>query len=179
MSAYEVLRTKPIYKGLIFNVTQKIVRLPDGREAPRDMLEMTGAAAIIPVMDDGRILFVRQYREAARMQLIEIPAGKLDAGEEPLTCAERELEEETGYRASSLQFLFKFFPAAAYNDEQLYIYLAEGLTPGEPKPDEDEFLTPEAIDLQTALSMIDDGRIIDAKTIASLLYYDRMRRNTE
>lgn len=176
MPDYEIIKETPIYDGLIFKVSQRVVRLPNGKEAKRDILEMSGASAILPVLPDGRILFVNQYREAAEKMILEIPAGKLDRGENPEDGAIRELEEETGYQAPSLQFMFSFYPAAAYNTEQIYVYLAEDLRPGVMKPDEDEFLTQEALDLETALAMIDDGRISDAKTVAALLFYERMRR---
>lgn len=166
---------KTIFKGRIFDVAQKTIRLPDGREAVRDMIIMNGAAAVLPILDDGRIALVRQYRTGAQADILELPAGMLETGEDPLVCAKRELKEETGYTAASVEFLLKYYSGAGFNTEMLYIYTATGLTPGETHFDGDEFLTTEIYGLNTALGMIDSGEIMDAKTIAALLMYERRR----
>lgn len=175
MACYEVTDIKPLYNGLIFNVVQETVILPNGEPARRDILLHNGAAAVIPVMDDGRLIFVRQYREAASMYVLEIPAGKLDKEEDPLVCAYRELEEETGYKASSMRRLMSFYTAIGYSSEIIHLYLAEGLMPGTQQPDDDEFVSLEIYTLEAALEMIDNGAIVDAKTISALLYYARIR----
>ena len=164
---------KDIYSGKIFEITQRTVSLPNGKSALRDIVHMRGAAAVLPLTDDGRILFVRQFRAAAQINMLEIPAGMIDPGEEPLQCAVRELEEETGYKATGMEFMLRFHPGAGYNTEVLHLYLAKGLTPGTRHLDEDEFVTVEAYDLATALRWIDEGVITDAKTIIALLFYTR------
>jgi ADP-ribose pyrophosphatase len=135
------------------------------------VLSHGGAAALVAVKDDGEILLVKQFREAAEAEILEIPAGRLDRGEAPAACAARELEEETGYRAGKIRELISFYPAVGYSGEKVYIYLAEELTPGERHLDEGEFVDAISIPLPDAIKMIKEGKIIDGKTITALLYY--------
>jgi len=164
---------KTIYSGKIFDLVQRTVTLPNGKDTLRDILLMNGAAVILPVLEGGGILFVRQYREGAGAEMLELPAGMIGRGEDPLTCAERELREETGYTARTMRFLLKFYSGPGYTTEMMHVYLAEGLTPGAQQLDEDEFIKTEEYSLNEALDMIRDGRISDAKTVSSLLYYAR------
>ncbi|MCL2707600.1 MAG: NUDIX hydrolase, partial [Defluviitaleaceae bacterium] len=149
------------------------VRLPDVRTAKYDVIVHCGAAAIIPVRPDKKIILVRQYREAVGREILEIPAGRLEKGEDPAECARRELKEETGCAAADMDFLTKFYPVVGYSTEIIHFYVAQNLSSGEPDPDENEFVRAEAYSLAEALKMIDSGEIMDGKTIAALLLYER------
>jgi len=178
MENFECLETKTIYEGKLFNVEHRRLRLPDGKEAQWDMVKHNGAAAVLPITNDGKLLLVRQYREGAKAITLELPAGKLDPGEDPETCALREMEEETGWRAEKIKFLMRLHPASAYLSEVIHIYLAEGLKPGKVNLDADEFVTIETHSLADVLQMIDDGEITDSKTLAGVLYYARLCYHT-
>ena len=137
-----------IYDGHILHVEKWRVTCPNGREAPREIVVHKGAAAVVPVFDNGDTLLVRQHRVAVDRVTLEIPAGKLDSvNEDPLDCATRELREETGITARELIPLGPFYPAAAYSDEVIWMYLARGLTFGEQQLDDDEFLNLQAVPL--------------------------------
>jgi ADP-ribose pyrophosphatase len=174
---YETVATELIYTGKIFNVTNLTIQLPNGKQVKHDLIVHNGASAIVPVLGDGRILLERQYRESVGAEILEVPAGRLEPGEDPAECARRELEEETGYRAEKITLLTKFFPCVGYSNEQIYLYVAEGLTPGPARPDEDEFVTPEAYTLEEALKMTDNGAIVDGKTSLAILAYARYVSN--
>jgi ADP-ribose pyrophosphatase len=149
------------------------VRLANGKPGRREVVEHGGAVAIVPVDDSGRVLLVRQYRHATGRTLLEIPAGGLEAGEAPETTAQRELQEETGFRAGRIGRLGGFFLAPGYSSEYLHVFLAEGLSEDGLDSDEDEDIALEALDLQSALRLIDAGGIEDAKSVAGLLLYAR------
>jgi len=178
MKNFECLETKSIYKGRIFEVEQRTVLLPDGKKAQWDMVKHNGAAAVLAITDDGDLLLVRQYREGAKEVTLELPAGKLDPGENPETCALRELEEETGWRAEKIKFLMRLHPASAYLSEEIHIFLAEGLKPGKLNLDADEFVTIETHSVADILQMIDEGKITDSKTLVGVLYYARLLHHT-
>jgi len=169
------LSTERIHEGRIINLREDTVRLPSGREAKREIVEHRGAVCILPVLNDGRIVMVRQYRKPAEAALLEIPAGGLEAGEEPQLCAARELKEECGLTAARLTPLFSFYLAPGYSTELIHCFLAEGMEAGEAEPDEDENLEIEEYSLEELLPMIDDGRIQDSKTVAALLALYRRR----
>ena len=169
----KTLEKNKLYSGKIFDLFQYKVRLPSGKETHRDILEHNGAAVILAVTDDGDLVMVRQFRNGSDSVMLELPAGKLDLGEDPITCAIRELEEETGYRAAEMKPLLKMHPVAAYCTEQISLFLALGLKKGEPTPDADEFVEVELHSPAALLDMIDNGEITDMKTIASILYYLR------
>ena len=175
METHEMLQSKTIYSGVIFDITQRTVRLPNGKEALRDIVMHNGAAAVVALTQDGELLMVRQYREGAKDVMLEIPAGKLDIGEDPQTCAIRELEEETGYTAGQVHFMMRIQVAAAYCTEQIYLYAAENVKPGVAHPDADEFVVVETHPLPEVLRMIDSGEITDVKTIVGVLNYMRLR----
>ena len=141
-----------------------------------EIVRHPGSAAVVAVTDEGRLLLVNQYREAIGSYVLEIPAGKLEAGEAPEICAARELEEETGKRARSLEKLCEFFVTPGYSDEKIRIFSAMGLERSQTNLDEDEVLSPVEIDFTDALRMIDDGKIEDAKTIAGILAFARKKK---
>jgi ADP-ribose pyrophosphatase len=160
--------TERIYEGKIINLRRDKVCLPNGKEAAREVVEHPGAVAIVPVLPDGRILMVRQFRHPVGQVLLEIPAGKLDAGEDPDACAARELEEETGYRAGRLQRRASIFTGPGFTNEIIHMYVATELVKTAVNPDEDEFLEITAYRQQELRRMVSEGIICDAKTITGL-----------
>lgn len=166
----QCIASEDIYQGYLLHVKRDRVRLPNGREAAREWVKHPGAAAVIPLLPDGRIVLVRQYRYPVQAVTLEIPAGKLDVpGEDPLGCAKRELQEETGYEAGRYEKLLTLATTVGFSDEWIHIYLATELSPGKQSPDEDEFLHVMTMPLSKAVQEITDGRIVDAKTVAAVL----------
>ncbi len=163
-----------IYRGKILNLRCDDAVLPDGKPCKREIVEHTGGAAVLCVKDGG-VMLVRQFRYAYGEEIWEIPAGKLNAREDPMFAAKRELEEETGMN-SVLTHLITIYPTPGYTNEKIYIYLAEGGTQGEQALDEGEFLSVKWVPLADAYRMIDDGEIKDAKTIIALLQYRAMKK---
>jgi len=174
---YETLSREKIYSGRIFDLAHYSIRLPDGNVAQRDVIEHGGAAVIVAVAADGRLVMVRQHRIGSNAMTLELPAGKLDPGEDPAKCALRELAEETGYIAAKISPLPVLFPIAAYCTEKYYMFLAEDLTLGEPNPDDGEFVETELYSISDLLDMIKRGEIIDMKTVAMVLYYATFRKS--
>ncbi len=176
MNEYERLDRTLEHHGVIVDFYTDLVRLPNGNTARWDFIDHHGAAAIIPVLQDGRILTVRQYRNAPEQYTIEIPAGGLEPGEDPLTCAARECEEETGYKpAGEVKHLLDLYPTVAYCNEVISVYYTEGLLPSHQHLDPDEFIdvTPRSMD--EMVDLILSGKIIDSKTIASILAYRTLK----
>ncbi|MDR1560707.1 MAG: NUDIX hydrolase [Clostridiales bacterium] len=169
--AYEIIRSEKVFKGILIDIYHDVISLPDGREAVREIVKHAPAAAVLPVDTDGKLIFVRQYRHSINAMTLEIPAGILENGEDPAVGAARELEEETGKKVGKLTFIFKFYSSIGYCDEGLYIYIGEDLTTTSQNLDEDEFVTIERYSPDEALKMITDGKIIDSKTTAAVLYY--------
>lgn len=170
-----VLSEETKYTGKVFTVSERMVMLPNGRQARRELVHHFGAAAVVPVDAEGRVTMVRQYRVAHDRIMLEIPAGKLDsAGEDTLACAHRELEEETGLIAGSMKWLTRMTPTPGYDTEFVDIYLATELTQGRAMPDEDEFLTVERIPLREAADRVMRGELSDAKTAIGLLMAARL-----
>lgn len=159
-----------IYDGTILHVYKDTVTLPNGKEAGRELIRHVGAVGIVPMTDDGRVFVERQYRYPLDMVITEIPAGKLDSkAEDRLEAAKRELKEETGITADEWTELGEYYPAAAYTDEKLTLYLARKLHFGEQKLDDDEFLNIEAVPLAQLIDEIMSGKITDGKTQVALL----------
>ena len=165
-----------VYDGKLLHVKCDLVRLPNGREASREWIQHPGAAAVLPMLSDGRVVLVRQYRYPVQSVTLEIPAGKMDIpGEDPLACAMRELKEETGYTAEKFTKLTTIATTVGFSNECIHIYAAQGLVSGTQCPDEDEFIHVQRILLSEAVQMVRDGKIIDAKSItAILLLQDRL-----
>lgn len=168
-----VLASRRVYDGKVIAVRVDAVELADGRQGQREVVEHVQAVAIVPVLDDGRVLMVRQYRLPAARELLELPAGSLDHGEDPEAAAQRELQEETGYRAASLTRLCGFWVAPGYCTEYIHVFVARGLSESRLDADEDEAIEVEAVPLERLLSAIGDGAIEDAKTMCGLLAYAR------
>ena len=164
-----------VYDGIFLKMKRDTVSLPDGQHAVREYLEHPGAVAILAVLDDGRILLERQYRYPIAQAVIEIPAGKLNTGEDPLLCAQRELQEETGYTAKRWSKIRRIHPVISYSTEFIDIYLAEGLSPGPARLDEEEFLDVFATPLEELLHWVETGKITDVKTIISTYWLERRR----
>lgn len=159
------------YQGTILKIYEDTV-LANGHEAHWDFIHHDGAAAVVPVTDDGKILMVRQYRNALNRETLEIPAGKLDAPDEPkIECAYRELEEETGYRTEKLEYLMSLNTTVAFCDEAIDIFVARNLIPSHQHLDEDEYIEVEAWELKDLMQLIYDGEMTDAKTVAAISTY--------
>lgn len=168
---YKVKETKKIFSGHIFKIFVDLVEMPSGRVVEREMLAHGGAVGIVPITSKREVLLVEQYRHAVRDRILEIPAGKLNADEDPLECAVRELKEETGATVSRIEKLSEFFNAPGYSSEIFYLYLAHIDSIGDPEPDgdEEEDMNVIRILLDEALDMVKNGKINDAKTIIGLL----------
>jgi len=166
---FELIKTETLLKGRAFTIRRDWMKTPDGRETKYDIIEHTGSVVLIPLDAEGNLLFVRQYRHAAGTDLLELPAGTLDVGEEPAVCAAREMREETGFAAGQLEKIGEFYLAPGYSTEFMVVYLATDLRYDPLKADADEFLTLEKIPVKKALQMAEKGEMPDAKTLAALL----------
>ena len=160
------------WTGRIFNVNRLRVKLPDGRVAVRDVVRHPGAVAVVALTDEGRICLVRQFRTALDRVTVEIPAGKLDPGEDPLDAAHRELAEETGMQAEKMAYLTTIASSDGFCDELIHIYMATGLSFHQSSPDADEFINVDLVDLSELVDAVLDGRIEDAKTVVGALICD-------
>lgn len=165
----KTVKTEKIYTGGIITLEKLLIELPNMKTSNRDVIRHPGASAVIPIDDEGYVYVVKQYRKPVEKISIEIPAGKLDAGEEPLDCAVRELKEETGLTSGKMTHLFSVATTAAFCDEIIHIYMANDLREGQMHTDDDEFLTCEKIHLDKMLEMVMTGEIFDSKTIISVL----------
>ncbi|HXA46484.1 MAG TPA: NUDIX hydrolase [Burkholderiaceae bacterium] len=163
-----------VYDGAFLKVECDTVQLPDGKHAVREYFRHPGAVVILPLFDDGSVLLERQYRYPLDRVFIEFPAGKIDDKEDPLACAKRELQEETGYTATDWQFLCTIHNAIAYSDEHLDLYLARGLTAGERKLDDGEFLDIFKVPLADLMTWVKDGSVTDVKTIIGAFWLDKL-----
>lgn len=163
-----------VYDGHFLKVQRDSIRLPDGKTATREFVLHPGAVVILPVFDDGTVLLERQFRYPLSQVFIEFPAGKLDADEDPLACAKRELQEETGYTASDWQFLCTIHNAIAYSDEHIEIYLARGLTAGPSSLDEGEFLETFKAPIVDVMRWIREGKITDVKTVIGAFWIEKI-----
>jgi len=166
------------YDGPFLKVERDRVRLPDGAVSHREFIRHPGAVVILPLFDDGRVLLERQFRYPLNRVFVEFPAGKIDPGEDHLACAKRELEEETGYTASDWRFVCTIHNAIAYSDEHLDLYLARGLSPGQAKLDEGEFLETFTATVPELLAMVRRGEVTDVKTIIGAFWLEKITAGT-
>lgn len=164
----------PAYDGHFIKVQCDTIRLPDGKTTKREYIRHPGAVVILPLLEDGRILLERQFRYPLHQVFIEFPAGKIDPNEDPLDCAKRELQEETGYTASEWRYVCTIHNAIAYSDEHLDIYLARGLTAGQSSLDDGEFLETFAASLPEMLQWIREGKITDVKTVIGAFWLEKI-----
>ena len=176
-----VISSKTAFRGPVFSVMTDEVEEPGNIRVRRDVIRHSGSIVVLPLDDSGRtpqVLLERQYRYAAGMRMWELPAGRVDPGEKPLAAAKRELIEETGYTALRWQKALFFYVSPGFLDESMTVYLASGLKKGIAQPEEDERIAVRFFPLQQAVRMATSGKIIDAKTIASLLWLEKkLRRN--
>ena len=172
-TAAKILRSKMIYQGPVFGVRRDEVIEPSGVRVTREVITHPGSVVVLPVLPDRRIVLIRQYRHATRQFLWELVAGRMERGENPRRAAARELIEETGYRAKRFRVFLDVFPTPGFLEERMYILLAEGVTPGEAEPEEDEKIVAKAFTRRELENMIRRGKLRDAKSVAGLLYYFR------
>lgn len=170
----KTISSRRIYDGRVIKLDVLDVELPDGQNSKREIVKHPGAVAIVALDDQRNILMVRQWRMAAGRAMLEIPAGTLDPGEEPLVCADRELQEETGLRAGKLEPLGAFFVAPGYTTEKIHLFLATGLTESRLPMDDDEFIELVRIPLEEAVRRVVAGEIEDGKTITGVLRAARL-----
>lgn len=175
----EILSSEVVYQGPLFRVTKDRIVEPGGKENTRDVVRHNGSAVILAIdstksKKDPWIVMERQYRHAAKQFLWELPAGKMEAGEDPLTGAQRELEEETGYRAKKWKLLLEYWASPGFLGESMQLFLAEGLIPGHARPEDDEDIELRLVKLSEVLKAIEKGQIQDGKTLTGILSYVRM-----
>ena len=172
MEQYKRLKRELIAKGAIIDYYQDTMLIPNGNQAKWDLIDHKGAAAVVAVQEDGKLLMVRQYRNALERETLEIPAGGLNGREEPTeNAARRELEEETGYTCGEMELLNSIYTTVAFCNEKIDIYLAKSLKPGKQHLDEDEYINVEAYSLEELKQMIYQCKIQDAKTICAIMTY--------
>lgn len=168
----KTIQTEEIFSGKVIRLQLEDVKLPNGKMGRREIVKHPGAVAIIAITEENKIVMVEQYRKALERTIIEIPAGKLEKGEEPSACAHRELEEETGYECKSLERIVSFYTSPGFSDEILHLYIAAGLSKKENSAplDEDEFINLEELTLDEAIQYVKEQKIYDAKTIYAVQY---------
>lgn len=177
-----LISSERLHTGRVLNLDQDTVEFPNHSIGKLEMIRHPGASAVLPFLDrpeepDPRVVLVRQFRHATDGFVYEVPAGRLDAGESPEACARRELEEETGYTSTELTRLTTVYTTPGFTDERIHLYLASGLTPGAHQREADEFMEVHHLLWTQVLSMVRDGRIVDGKTIATILFVQCFVKN--
>lgn len=175
---FELIKSEPLFQGRAFRIRRDWLKTPDGRETKFDIVEHGGSVIVVPIDEQGNILFVRQYRHAAGTDLLELPAGTRDGGEPYEVCAAREMREETGMAAGKLEHIGDFYLAPGYSTEFMAVFLAANLSHDPLEADEDEFLQVEKIPMKKAIEMAERGDVPDAKSLAAL-FLARPRLETE
>ncbi|MGE5328395.1 MAG: NUDIX domain-containing protein, partial [Deltaproteobacteria bacterium] len=170
--AEKTLKTEKIYNGRVINLENLVITLPDGRTAQREIVRHPGASMIIPILNDGRIVLVKQFRKPLEKVYFEMPAGKLDGDENPLDCAVRELKEETGFKAGRIEKILSIDTTPGFSDEIIHIYVATQLEAGKTEKDADEFIETYIFSVEELIEMIYRGEITDAKTIIGVFLAD-------
>ena len=166
--------SKVVFKGKLLDVRKDKVILPNGKIGSREWINHPGAVCCVPILPNKKIGLIRQYRYAVKEHMIEIPAGKLNQGEDPENCAKRELEEEIGFKANKISFLTNIHPAIGFANEKMWLYLAEDLKKTNQKLDSDEFLELMPTKLEDAIKMVWNGSITDVKTMIGLIWADKV-----
>ena len=169
------ISARRVYDGRVINVDIDTVKFPNGSTGELEMVRHPGASAVVPFLtdphgDDPQLLLIRQFRHAADAFIYEIPAGKLEGGEPPIECAHRELREETGCTAETMEHVYTLYTTPGFTDERIHIFMASGLTRGEMAHEKDEFMTVETVTLSRALELVKTGELSDAKTALALLF---------
>ncbi len=165
----KTMKSEKIYEGKIINLKLDTVELPDQKYTKREIVEHPGAVAIVPITADNELVLVKQFRKAIEEAIIEIPAGKLEHGEDPASCAVRELKEETGFTAEKIQYVFQFYTSPGFSNEKMHLFVATGLAEGTAEPENDEYIEIIKIKLDNLLNMINNGEITDSKSIIGIL----------
>jgi len=168
------INSEVVYSGRLLHVRRDEVRLPDGNTSVREYITHPGAVVIIPIADNGDLILERQHRYPLHRDFVELPAGKIDSGEETLACAQRELLEETGYTAREWQYVTTVYPCIGYTDERLVYYLARGLAYSGHQLDDDEFLEIFQLPFAQAIEMIKSGEICEVKTVVGLFWLEKL-----
>lgn len=163
-----------VHNGQFFDIQRDTVRLPNNKVSVREFIKHPGAVVVLPILDDGKILLERQFRYPLKQVFIEFPAGKIDGKEDPLACARRELQEETGYTAEQWQYVCTIHNAIAYSDERLYIYLARGLKEGKSSPEEGELLETFTASIPELVGWVREGKITDVKTVIGIFWLEKL-----
>lgn len=171
----EKISEENVYDGVLLHVQKDTVKLPNGNEAPREWVRHPGASSVLPILPNGDVVLVRQYRYPVGKITLEVPAGKLDNNEDPLNCAMRELEEETGYVADKIKKLTTIATTVGFSNEYIHLYVADDLSQGKFNPDDDEFINVVKMPFAEALKKVESGEIFDVKTIISILLYARKK----
>ncbi|HKM28243.1 MAG TPA: NUDIX hydrolase [Anaerovoracaceae bacterium] len=174
----KTISSEMIYEGHILNLRKDKVTVINGTSV-REVIEHNGGAVLAAVTEDGKMIMVEQFRKPLERVVLEVPAGKIDPGEEPLETAKRELKEETGYTADNVEFLTRIYPSVGYSEEALYLYLCTGLTPGETDFDDNEALDIKAYDLDQLVDMVMSGKIQDAKSAVAILMVKRLQEGVQ
>ncbi len=175
----KTIHSEYIYKGKILNLRKDQVELPGGKQSVREVVEHQGAVAVVPITGDNEVVLVKQYRKAIEDVLLEIPAGKLEKDEIPKACALRELEEETGKKASEIHKLFYFYTSPGFSNEKLYLFVAFDLEDTKQNLDTDEIVEVQILPLKEAMNMVRSGKIKDAKTATGLLAVEEYLKRKE
>lgn len=165
----KTIKSDKIFTGKIVSLKVDTVEIPGQGYSKREIVEHGGAVGIVAVTDEGKVVLVNQFRKPIEHALVEIPAGKLEIGENPKECAIRELQEETGYTAENVKLIHKFYSSAGFSNEKIFVYLATGLTPGEAQLESDEFLDVMEVDMKDAYEMVMKNEIEDAKTSIGIM----------
>jgi ADP-ribose pyrophosphatase len=176
MPSFQLIRSEKILEGRAFKIRRDYLKTPDGRSTKYDIVEHSGSVVMLPIDPDGNLLFVRQYRHAAGLDLLELPAGTRDGDEPYEVCAAREMREETGMAAGRLERIADFYLAPGYSTEFMAVFLATDLRPDPLEADADEFLQLERIPVQKAIEMAERGEMPDAKSLAALFMGQKMLR---
>jgi ADP-ribose pyrophosphatase len=174
----KLLKSKTLYQGKVFRLQRDTVIEPGGMRVERDIIVHPGSVVVLPIFEDGRVLLIRQYRHSVGEFLWELVAGRKEPGEKPSAGAHRELLEETGYKAKRLKKLMRVVPTPGFVNEWMWIFAAQGLQEGEAQPEEDEKISARKFTLQQAASMIESGKLRDAKSICGILYYMQFQKHT-
>lgn len=173
----KTMKSEKIYEGRVLSLRLDTVELPDQKYTKREIVDHPGAVAIIPITEDNKVILVKQFRKAVEESLLEIPAGKLELGEDPVGCAIRELKEETGFACEKIQFLMEFYTSPGFSNEKMHLFLATGLSEGIAEPENDEYIEVVTIDFDELLSMIYNGKISDSKTIIGMIMANNYLKN--